>query len=1293
MANVIRFLSYNVQGLCDYKKRCDLLNKMVYDPRLSDLPHVIFFQDTQLKRNQKYCVERELGRFDVYQVYASSTEKGSAGLLTAIHKGLNCEILHVIRDCDFILLHCTIMEEDYLFVNLYFRPFHSSHSFLSSLQRLWAQVTKFNVPKIILGGDFNAVLDPQLETLSHQHRKSRTCTFSDFIEETHLSDPWRVFNPDTRRYTWFARQASPHAQASRLDRFLLSDLAFNYCWDAQIQSAFRSDHCPITLQLLLNRNDRGKGLFRFPDFLCSDDKYKELLAEDVKTFAEVNVNRVPDRFRASPAVLWDTLKAIIRGRTIKFLARRNSREAATLKSLQDQINDLTALRDGSTDFNDEYDIVLNSLEKACHDFDEAYAIYRHKAHVKCSQRFQVFGNVSSSYFFRKVRGIPGAIRYLFRDDDTCLDTDEQILEHCKVFYDNLYTPLNSYTFKMSNFSKIPRSKRLDQEDITSLEQEISPDELFSSLQKMRKNSSPGFDGLTVSFYLTFWSILSPYIVANMNYAHAHKRFSLDQRRGVVKMLPKKNKAPSRVGNLRPITLLNVDYKMITKALAQRVKHVLPKIIHVDQAGFVANRFLGSHVLDVQTLVHVLEHQAENENLGLLSLDICKAFDTVDWGFLRLVLRSYGFPPYFLNWIVAMQEQVELRVLNNGHLSSPISVRNGVAQGCSLSPYLFILVIETLAEFLRSNTRLKGFTFGTYQKIISLVADDCLLTLEASVDNFIELHSALTHFSAMSGLQINFDKSVFLHASIPDGLLSNPAVAIYKHASLAEGFAYLGTRLGDHDVLASNFVLSEHLMKDVLKSRPLQKTSLSGRILQIKTLVASRFVYKFMLLPTPSLPFLKLLDKEYYDYIWEGGRHKLNKQTMVLPRKAGGFNMLNVFLQEKSLKLVWLNRFLSCTSPMTFTQYYLFTCTRITTLDFLRCNLSRRHYRRLFKYSVPVFLLNVLDVWFERKYVPPNPSMEDDSTIPLLLNSLFCFNEAIGGISLLDFQMELYLFLADNNLYLVHEVLKNSRDISLAILKCAPHLINMWNMLILHVPETWQNVVISAITQQNTGAHVIDKFIQGSMRASLCRHWLQNKTTHVNEKPISKWASDLAFTVPELTEKWNRINGFYSLAPNPVLQDFHILFMNRAYHMNTVIHLYRPEVSPLCTFCKVEQDSYLHAFYDCRLVKRIWIKMKNFYREFVNDDYLILTPVNCLLSDFECNLLSLIVKRRIFLCKINDFPLDFATFIVDFKRARDTHWIHVKNNPKQEAGYKRLWSTLVLDSPFDEQLLREVHITN
>ena len=214
---------------------------------------------------------------------------------------------------------------------------------------------------------------------------------------------------------------------------------------------------------------------------------------------------------------------------------------------------------------------------------------------------------------------------------------------------------------------------------------------------MQNDKAPGMDGLTVAFYKKFWNELRDVLMASVYHAFQVKRFSILQRRRVIKLLLKWDKNPHVVRNLRPITLLPVDLKIVTRALAKRLKLVIDDLVAKDQHTFIQGRYLGNGVMDLYSLAaHGLE---VDDDFLAMSLDVEKAFDSISWSFLYKLLHAWGLPESFISWVHIISTDRELRVFHNGHSSQAISITNGVAQGNNLSLLLFILCMESLAKLL------------------------------------------------------------------------------------------------------------------------------------------------------------------------------------------------------------------------------------------------------------------------------------------------------------------------------------------------------------------------------------------------------------------------------------------------------------------------------------------------------------------------------------------------------------------------------------------------------------------
>ena len=156
--------------------------------------------------------------------------------------------------------------------------------------------------------------------------------------------------------------------------------------------------------------------------------------------------------------------------------------------------------------------------------------------------------------------------------------------------------------------------------------------------------------------------------------------------------------PISLKNWCPISLLNCDYKIATKDIANRVKLFLPKVIDSDQTGFLKGRFIGENIRLIDDVSNFTT--AKNIPGFLLCLDFEKAFDTVEWPFIQKALRHYNFKLSMVHWTKLFYYGIESCILNNGWSSDFFGLDRGVRQGCPLSPYLFILCVEVLADALR-----------------------------------------------------------------------------------------------------------------------------------------------------------------------------------------------------------------------------------------------------------------------------------------------------------------------------------------------------------------------------------------------------------------------------------------------------------------------------------------------------------------------------------------------------------------------------------------------------------------
>ena len=183
---------------------------------------------------------------------------------------------------------------------------------------------------------------------------------------------------------------------------------------------------------------------------------------------------------------------------------------------------------------------------------------------------------------------------------------------------------------------------------------------------MESTKSPGSDGFPAEFCKNFWEDISSPFVNAINCSFEIGLLSITQRKGIISLIPKKQKGPRFLKNWRPITLLNCDYKIVSKSIANRVKRVLPDIINNDQSGFLKGRSIAENILLIDGIINF---PAENTKPGLLLfIDFEKAFDTLEWNFKEKSLRHFDFGLSLIKWLnySTMISLAQYRITDGSH---------------------------------------------------------------------------------------------------------------------------------------------------------------------------------------------------------------------------------------------------------------------------------------------------------------------------------------------------------------------------------------------------------------------------------------------------------------------------------------------------------------------------------------------------------------------------------------------------------------------------------------------------
>ncbi|PFX26875.1 Transposon TX1 uncharacterized 149 kDa protein [Stylophora pistillata] len=306
----------------------------------------------------------------------------------------------------------------------------------------------------------------------------------------------------------------------------------------------------------------------------------------------------------------------------------------------------------------------------------------------------------------------------------------------------------------SLLSNLSSSLSLDQ--ARECEGLLSAEECFEALKGIAKNKTPSVDGFQAEFYLRFWDVLGREPVSVLNACFHSGSLPLSLRRWVIILAFKKSDRldPRK---WRPITLLNVDYKMASRAIAGRLLRVIHLVVSKDPTCGVPGRFIGENVALVPDVAHYT--MSTGTPAAILSLDQEKAFDLVDWGFMTATLSAMGFGPSFIACVRLFYRRVQSTVHVNGYLSPFFDLSRGVRQGCPLSPLPYVLVSEVLAANIRANSRISGLSLPGYPPLspISQYADDTSLVL-SSDEAIMAVFEVYALFELASGAKLNQGKS-------------------------------------------------------------------------------------------------------------------------------------------------------------------------------------------------------------------------------------------------------------------------------------------------------------------------------------------------------------------------------------------------------------------------------------------------------------------------------------------------------------------------------------------------------
>ena len=907
----LTFATFNVNGASTHEKQKDIFDFL----RRKKLD-IVFLQETHCKTESEQFI-RSIWGYNCFICGQSNARKGVAILFK---NSFTYKIHNIYRDEEegsFLVLDLTIFNERYTLANIYGPSEGDKPEFFTKIFDL---IENIGNRQILIAGDWNVILNPSLDARNYRSFNNRPRSrklILDKINDLNLNDIFREVYPDKKLYTW---RRFHTIQQSRLDYFLISDSLTIKVLDVDISPGYRSDHSLVSMSLKNeNIQEKIRGYWKFNNSLLHDKNYVELINNHITEIKKQyalpiynleNINNIDDinlQFTINDQLFFEILLLEIRGKTISYASFKKKEEVKIEKSLNKEIADIENKKDldqNSVNILEEKKLVLQELR------DKKIRGMIVRSRLQWLQN----GEKPSRYFCSLENRNFASKRMCFLVDDkgNTIFEQEKIMAETKKIYEDLYKKHATDDADLKTL--LNNHSSLDELEKESLEGEISFEEAAHVLKKMKNNKSPGNSGYTVEFYKFFFSKLGKFLVRSLNHGFSAGKLSVTQRQGVITCIPKDGKNNQFLSNWRPISLLNVSYKIASACLTSRLKDVLDKLINKNQKGFLPNRFINENL---SLMYDVLSYTDSEQIPGLLLLiDFHKAFDSISWTFIDKVLDFFNFGPDFKKWVKTFYKDISSCVSVNGKYSEYFEIGRGVRQGDPLSPYLFLLCAEILTRMLCENDQIKGLKIKDKEAFLSQFADDTAIYLDGSEESFCQCINILSKFGNMSGLSMNYKKTVVVW--LGSKKKSNERFMRDRNFLWDPGgpnesiFKYLGIKFSTDikNIVHLNFENKINEIEKLLKIWSQRSLTPFGKITVIKTLALSKLTYLLTNLPDPRQEFLPCIDNLFFKFLWDGKPNKISKSQMILEKADGGFKMVNIFDFVATIKIGWFKKIMN-----------------------------------------------------------------------------------------------------------------------------------------------------------------------------------------------------------------------------------------------------------------------------------------------------------------------------------------------------------------------------------------------
>ena len=730
-------------------------------------------------------------------------------------------------------------------------------------------------------GDFNFV-ENDVDKGNGMRRRDKSITkqWQEFTTNADIVDPYRIQCPRKKIYSFIGPTGR-----SRIDRIYTSQENAKNITDIKYTTTpFTGAHKIMTCTVQ-NEQKRGPGYWKMNSSILNDPQYIKEIEETVQNISTLQIQ--------NPIDWWDLFIMTTRSITINYTRKKSQTQNKLKKQVLKELEGLE--KTAYVNMTEQQKEYYNYYKDKYRDIQKK-EIQGHQIRTRGQPVYETKEPNIEFYAKLEKRSAKNNTITQLQDKKGQIQTDnENLVQIATDYYTKLYKPSPVDEMKQQRLLKNIDLK-ISTQDKLKLEADITEQELQQAVYQLNDNKSPGINGITAEFYKKFWYLIKDKYIQYINTA---KQSSLGEyiNTSVTTIIFKHKGEIYILDNYRPISLINVDLKILTRALANRLRPVLPTIIHQSQTA-VDKRKIDHTIHLIRDLIDLTDK--EDSEAAFIFLDQEKAFDRVNHKFLFKTMEKFGIGQQFINWVKLLYTNATTKININGNLSNNIPLSRGVRQGCPLSSLLYVIVIEVLALQLRKNPDIVGFQVGG-EKIISLhYADDAIITIKQN-RCFKEVYKELIDYETATGAKINYSKTKGLWVGKWKNRQDTPLNIKWTNKNVRT----LGIYFGNENPAKKTF---EEILPKITKSMNYWKQFKLCKLAKARVIEifhASRLWYaaKFYNIPNN---IQKQLKEAFFAYInYPRKTITISQQEATKTRTDGGAKLIDIESKAQASKIKWL----------------------------------------------------------------------------------------------------------------------------------------------------------------------------------------------------------------------------------------------------------------------------------------------------------------------------------------------------------------------------------------------------